>query len=67
MEGGFVLLGVLMTALYWGGSDVLVCWGVVVLLPGACGRVGVVEGDCCFVGLYSLVNFFGRNVARDVG
>ena len=44
MEEGFVLLGVLMTALCWWGGDVLVCWGVVARR----GWVGVVEGYCRF-------------------
>ena len=32
-----------------------------------CGGVGVVEGYCCdVIVVYSLVNFFGRNVGRDI-
>ena len=45
MEGGLVLVGILLTSLYWWGSDVLVCRGVVAW----CGWVGVVECDCCFL------------------
>ncbi len=45
MDGGFVLIGVLVMGLYWWGGGVLVSWGVVAW----CGWVGVVEGDCYFL------------------
>ena len=62
MGGVFVLIGFLMTSLgWWGvGADVLLCWGVVLVVW--CRWVGIVDLD-----VYSFVNFFGKNVWRDIG
>ena len=45
-----------MRGLYWWGSDVLVCWGVVAW----CGWVGVVEGDRCFLVVECFLESYGE-------
>ena len=63
MEGGLVLVGILLTSLYWWGSDVLVCRGVVAW----CGWVGVVECDRCFLVIERFLEGRGEFVDGDEG